>query len=277
MIRSASLVATLLILLGTTACGGDDAGDSGDPDATGGRATGTGGGGPGSGGSDSGTGGTVVVDPDSGFGETYAGTYHLGPVDWEESAWHNACAPYTSELQELEGDILAGLQTGKMDGSRLCDSCVIITAGETSIVARVVTYGDTGPNDIDLSPAACAALSGDAGCDVWPRDMSWQFAMCPDTGNIAYQFQTEANEWWTSFWVRNSRLPITKVEVQSTNHPSFTELPIGGGGDGTITDGGGFGAGEFTLRVTSVDGQVITDTFPSFAPGGTLWSTTNFE
>jgi hypothetical protein len=69
-----------------------------------------------------------------------------------------------------------------------------------------------------------------------------------------------------TFWVRNARLPITKVDVQSTNHPSFTELSIGDAGDGT-----------FTLRVTAVDGQVITDTFPSFTPGGALWSAGNFQ
>ncbi len=42
------------------------------------------------------------------------------------------------------------------------------------------------------------------------------------------------------------------------------------GTDGTLTDGGGFGAGAFTIRVTGVDGRVVTDTFPSFKGGDVL-------
>jgi len=37
--------------------------------------------------------------------------------------------------------------------------------------------------------------------------------------------------------------------------------------DGTLNDDGGLGEGQFTLRLIALDGQVITDTFPSFEPG----------
>jgi hypothetical protein len=264
------------LLVCSLACSGESDGTTGDPAdsggaaATGGRATG---GQPSTGG---GSGGTSPVDPGAGFGETFAGVFHLGPVDWEESVWNNACSPYDPAVIASEGQVLAGLQTGHMDGGRLCDACVLITAADgTQVNARVVTYGDTGPNDIDVSPAACAALTGDAGCDVWPREMTWQFAQCPDTGRIAYQFQTGANVWWTSFWVRNARLPLASVEVQSANHPAFTALEWNT--DGTVNDGSGFGDGEFTLRLTAVDGQTITDTFPGFTPGELLESSGNFE
>ena len=98
-----------------------------------------------------------------------------------------------------------------------------------------------------------------------------ELAKCPDTGKLRYQFQTGANVDWTSLWVRNQSVPVTKVEVESTYHPSFIELQRGG--DGTVTDAAGFGAGAFTLRITGMDGQVITDMIPSFSPGEEVSST----
>lgn len=259
------LVVGLLASLLLMACGSDDSssGDSGSDDATAGD-------------DDSDDGGeTPLVDPDSGLGETFTGEYHLGPVDWEESVWTNGCSPYDPAVMEAEGEILAGVETGHIDGGRLCDACVLITADNgNQINARLVTYGATDPNDIDLSPAACRALSGSADCDVWPRDMTWQFARCPDTGRIAYQFQTEANEWWTSFWVRNARLPIATVEVECANH-GFTDLRRAS--DGTLNDDSGFGAGDFTIRVTAINGQTVTDTFSGFNPGELLESSGQFE
>lgn len=235
---------------------------------------------PAAGGVGGGGGTTSTVTPPVGtgptYGDPYSGQYNLGPVDWEESAWHNACAPYPASVQREEGLILAGLATGHMDGGRLCDACIRITTAEgKSTVARVVTYGDTGPNDLDLSPGACTALSGTPGCEAWPRQMSWQFTQCPDTGKISYQFQTEASAWWSSLWVRNARVPLQKVEVKSTKHATWFALQRAG--DGTLTDAGGFGEGAFTLRVTAVDGQQIEETFSTFPAGALVESSQQFK
>jgi expansin (peptidoglycan-binding protein) len=143
-----------------------------------------------------------------------------------------------------------------------------------SAVLRVVTYGDTTSNSIDVSPDAYAILNS----GEYPRAMTWQFAKCPDTGKIVYEFQTGSSEWWTSLWVRNARVPISKVEVQSPNHAAYFALTRGS--DGTLTDGGGFGNGSFTIRVSGVDGQQITDTFawPSAGIAGqTLTGQGNFQ
>jgi expansin (peptidoglycan-binding protein) len=212
------------------------------------------------------------------FGETHQGQYHEGPVNFSEQPWHNACAPgggYAAELREttgLGGEYLAGVSNA-LYGGDACDACILVkTAAGRSIVARVVTYGDTNdPGDIDVSPSVYSALN----TGEYPRTMTWQFAKCPDTGTLRYEFQTGANEWWTSFWVRNPRVPVTKVDIESANHSSFAELRRET--DGTLNDDGGFGAGSFTLRLTGMDGQVVTDTFPSFSPGQIIVSTQQFQ
>jgi expansin (peptidoglycan-binding protein) len=213
------------------------------------------------------------------YGQAYTGgQFHLGPVDWAETQWHNACAPatkYAPAIQQAEGTLLAGLWNGIANVAGYCDACIAVTtAMGKSAVLRVVTYGDTTSNSIDVSPDAYAILNS----GEYPRAMTWQFAKCPDTGKIVYEFQTGSSEWWTSRWVRNARVPISKVEVQSPNHAAYFALTRGS--DGTLTDGGGFGNGSFTIRVSGVDGQQITDTFawPSAGIAGqTLTGQGNFQ
>jgi expansin len=194
------------------------------------------------------------------YGQPFAGgQYNLGPVDYAETQFHNACAPgtkYASAVQQAEGALLAGLWNGIPDVAGYCDACIWVTTGKgKSALLRVVTYGDTSPNSIDVSPEAYQILN----TGEYPRDMTWQFAECPASGPMTYEFQTGANQWWTSLWVRNARVPLSRVEVQSQNHPSFIELQRGG--DGTLTDGGGFGMGKFSIRSTGVDNQQVVDTF----------------
>ena len=241
---------------GTAGSGTAGSGTSGSGNAGSGTA--------GSGTAGSGTGGSGTAGAGGGALVTYGmpytdGQYNLGPVDYSESQWHNACAPgtkYAPAVQAAEGVLLAGLWVGIPNVADLCDACIWVTTGKgKSALLRVVTYGDTTSDSIDVSPEAFAIL--DSG--EFPRTMTWQLAKCPDTGPLLYEFQTGANEWWTSLWVRSARVPVEKVEVKSVNHASF--VPLQRGGDGTLTDGGGFGNGPFTIRVTGIDGQQVTDTF----------------
>jgi expansin len=224
-------------------------------------------------------GGAPPTTAGSTYGEVHSGQFHLGPVDFAETDWPNACAPeggYISSLRDstgLGGEYLAGVSNSFNAGGAVCDACILINTGTgRSIVARVVTYGVTNqPGDIDVSPSVYASLN----TGEYPRSMNWQYSKCPDTGSLRYEFQTGSNIWWTSLWVRNPRLPVTKVEVKSKNHSNF--IPMARGGDGTLTDASGFGEGEFTLRLTAIDGQIVTDTFPSFTPGQMVFSSNQFQ
>ena len=269
--RLAILSASLVVV---GACGSSDD-DAGAATARGGAAgssaagAGAGGSAPQAGAAGT-TGGTTSSGGVSGalvtYGDPYTGgQFHLGPVDWEESSFHNACAPgggYAPAIRKAEGQLLAGLWGGIPNVAGYCDACIhVVTGMGKSAVLRVVTYGDTTPNSIDVSPEAFQIL--DSG--EFPRTMTWQLAKCPDTGPVVYEFQTGSSEWWTSLWVRNARVPLKSVEVKSPNHAAFT--PLARGGDGTLTDGTGFGNGAFMLKLTGVDGQVVTDMFAWPAAG----------
>ncbi len=298
--KRASLVGCLVLGSLLAACGGDDkdgtdgalggdSGDSGGSQAQGGGGSKTGGsskagassGGKASAGSSSGgSGNGKPTDSADTFGEPHEGVYHLGPVDFEQTEWHNACAPadlkYRSELREtvgLGGELLAGVANELAQAGGVCDACILIeTAMGKSVVARVVTYGvEHAAGDIDVSPAVWEAIHQGEN----PRRQTWRFARCPEAGNLQYEFQTLASQYWSSLWVRNPRVPLTKLEVKSSNHASFVTMERGT--DGTFTDAGGFGPGPFTFRLTAMDGQVITDELPGFEPGQLVESTQQFE
>jgi expansin (peptidoglycan-binding protein) len=241
----------------TNSAGGAANGAGGHATSGAGGTKSSGGSGPASGGA---TGGG---DP---YGQVYSGgQFHLGPVDYDQTQWPNACAPgtkYAADIRAVEGNLLAGLWNGIPNVASYCDACISVKTdkGKTAIL-RVVTYGDTTTNSIDVSPEAYAILNS----GEYPRSMQWQFVKCPDTGKVMYEFQTGSSEWWTSLWVRNARVPLTKVEVKSPNHTSFVELARGS--DGTLTDGKGFGKGSFTIQLTGMDGQTYSDTFDWPAAG----------
>jgi expansin (peptidoglycan-binding protein) len=277
--QNSALCLAVFTLLGMAACSASSASngsslggnDSGAGTSSGASSSGASSGGASSSGAGIGDGGPSPSQADATdatdgglvtYGKAYTdGVYNLGPVDYSESQFHNACAPltkYDPRVQAVEGTLLAGLWNGIPDTENYCDACIWVVTGKgKSAMLRVVTYGETTTDSIDTSPQAFSVLNE----SEYPRIMTWQLAKCPDTGPMMYEFQTGSSEYWTSLWVRNARVPLAKVEVESTNHKTWFELQRGNG-DGTLTDANGFGVGTFTIRSTGVDGQQVTDTFP---------------
>lgn len=207
----------------------------------------------------------IDAGPPRPLGEEHTGEYHLGPVEWTGSFW-NACAPYPEAIQAIEGSLLAGLSNELASSGALCDACIEVTTERgRSVVARVVTYGVTqAPGNIDLSQAAFDAIHD----GEHPRTMRWRLVSCPTAEPLYLQFQSGAHVDWTSFWVRNPRVVIERVEVRSARHASFAALRRAA--DGTFNDDTGFGPGDFTIRVIGVDGSTYEETFGGFAPGELL-------
>ncbi|MBN2672998.1 MAG: hypothetical protein JXX29_15050, partial [Deltaproteobacteria bacterium] len=207
------------------------------------------------------------------YGEPFTGgEYHLGPVDWDETVWVNGCRPYPVEIQALEGNYLAKVSTTLNLNGELCDTCIFISTGQgNSLIARVVGSATNTMNSIDVSETVYDELNA----GEWPRVMTWQLVKCQDTGKIQYQYSAGANPWWTAVWVRNSRIPIEKVEVLSDTHTDWYTLTREV--DGSYTCDDGFGQGEFTIKVTAIDGQTIEDTFSAFTAGQIAESSGQFE
>jgi expansin (peptidoglycan-binding protein) len=204
------------------------------------------------------------------WGDVHTGQYNLGPVEWSGS-FNNACSPYPSSIETLEGDMLAGLSNEVASAGDYCDACIYMeTDAGRNLILRVVTYGvSKGAGDVDLSQEAFSVLSA----GEYPRSMSWQLVQCPTVDPLWFQFQTQASQYWTSLWVRNPAEKVDGLEVQSPNHSSWFALTRGT--DGTFTDSSGFGSGNFSLKVTGDDGETLTQSFGSFSGGSLLQGTGN--
>ncbi|MFO0554162.1 MAG: hypothetical protein U0271_37625 [Polyangiaceae bacterium] len=273
MTRALGFVLGFAMLWGANGCGDDS--------STGGNGSGASGqGGDTGSGATSGEGGFVAVPPGSEtFGDVHEGSYHLGPVDFAETAFHNSCAPYPTEVQNLTGPFLAGIDQSLNGDGNLCDACALVTTrlGKQVLVHVVTTGVSNAPGDMDMSPDAYDLIHEDdpQGTPENPRPMNWQLARCPENGNILLQFQTGANPYWTSLWVRNARMPFDHVAVRSTNHADWFSLRRET--DGTLNDDGGFGEGAFDLQFVSVDGQTIEVTLQGFEPGSLVDTGVQFQ
>jgi hypothetical protein len=219
------------------------------------------------------------------FGDPHSGNFWLGPVDYSESKFNNACGPaqgtYPPFFQQLYGSYLMGLaneaklQALVAGNGQLCDVCAELVANGVTLVARVVTYGDeTGPNDIDVSPEARAALAGDTN-----HTCVWRFVTCPTKNPIYYTFDDRewSNTWYFRLWVRNARVPVAEVEYRLG---SGAWAKLSGQSDGAWeADSRDFSAG-FTVRVTSIEGKTVEDAIPgigTFDPNQGVASHANFE
>jgi hypothetical protein len=236
----------------------------------------------------SGAASSPVVVTDAGmtyFGDTHSGNFWIGPVDYSESQWHNACGPsdghYPALIQQLYGDYIMGLSNQltldklSAGAGQLCDVCAELTANGHTLIAHVVTYGDeTGVNDIDVSTQVDSALGGGA-----KRTLTWRFVSCPTVNPIYYTFDDRgwSNTWYFRVWVRNARVPVAKVEYQLAGSGWAT---LNWQNDGAWeVDSRDFSAG-FTLRVTAIDGQTIEDAIPgigTFDPNAGVASKANFQ
>jgi hypothetical protein len=225
-----------------------------------------------------GTSGASTTTPQGGasvilYGSPYTNVnMWYGPVDFAESAFHNACgledgSVYPSVIQNLYGNYLIGL-----DGNNIpkveshCDNCAQLTANGITIIARIVTYGtENGVNAIDLSPQAQTALG--LSSSNWKG--TWQFCSCPTNGTpIYYEFDSRQwspqNFWYMRIWVRNQHLPVTLLETKlgSANWVAASQESDGA----WQTQSGVDFSGGFQVRVTAVDGQQMVDAIP--APTG---------
>jgi hypothetical protein len=219
------------------------------------------------------------------FGDSHAGNFWLGPVDFAETEYNNACSPSDGEypplIQQLYGDYLMGVanevKLGNLVAShgQLCDTCAELTANGVTIIAHVITYGqETGPNDIDVSPQAREALQG-----ATNYTLTWRFVSCPTQNPIYYTFDGRdwSNYWYFRVWIRNSRVPVAKVEYQ-LGGAGWTEADWQS--DGAWQAASADFSKGFSLRVTSIEGAIIEDALPgigTFDPDAGIASQANFE
>ena len=170
---------------------------------------------------------------------------------------------------------VAAFDTTSYAGSAACGACVKVKGPDGEVTVRIV---DSCPgcdaNHLDLSRSAFAKIAEPSRGRV---PVSFSTVACNVSGSIAYHFKDGSSKYWTAIQIRNHRLPIAKVEYQSTGG-AFVEMKredynyfVESKGVGDLPSG-------LVLRVTAADGQSVEEKLAGEIPSDkTVDGTKNFD
>ena len=149
--------------------------------------------------------------------------------------------------------MVAAMNMPQYQNSQSCGMCVEVTGPKATIVVRIVDLcPECTSGHLDLSEQAFEKIA-DKSAGVVP--ITWTPVACQVTGPISFRFKEGSTQWWMGVQLRNSRLPVKKIELlngsswatleqQSYNYYLAPNMP---------------GPGPFTFRLTSTTDQQITD------------------
>jgi expansin (peptidoglycan-binding protein) len=158
--------------------------------------------------------------------------------------------------------MVAAINASDYATSIYCGGYVEVTGPKGTIVVRIVDKcPECAPGDLDLSQSAFAQIANVIDGRV---PISWRIVTPAQSGPIRYQFKDGSNQWWTAVQIRNHRTMIFKVEYLTVNgYKNLTRVDYN-----YFLDASGMGPGPYTLRVTDIYGNVLTDSGIALVPNG---------
>lgn len=167
--------------------------------------------------------------------------------------------------------MVAAINAPQYFNSQSCGLCAEVTGPKGRIVVRIVDLcPECRAGDLDLSEQAFAAIEE---MSAGRASIAWVPQPCAVQGPIAIRFKEGSSQWWLALQVRNSRLPIRKIEMQTP--AGFTALEQQE--YNYAINSNNPGSGPYTLRITAVDGQQLTETGITFQEGGVVQGTQQFR
>lgn len=152
--------------------------------------------------------------------------------------------------------MVAAMNSVQWANSAVCGMCVEVTGPKGDANKIVIRIVDLCPEckmgDLDLSKEAFALIADPVAGRV---KISWQQVECAVSGPLSYRFKEGSTQYWMGVQVRNSKLPINKLEVQKSG--SFVAMNPESYGYYTLNSPG---PGPFTFRMTATSGEQVTET-----------------
>jgi expansin (peptidoglycan-binding protein) len=153
---------------------------------------------------------------------------------------------------------VAAINAPDWDNSAWCGACARVEGPNGNVTVRIVDLcPECASGDLDLSPEAFEQI---APIERGRVPISWTFVTCGVSGPVKYRYKDGTNQWWTAVQVLNHALPVVSLEWSSdgssfhlTQRQDYNYF----------LDDAGFGEGSVTVRITAIDGQVLTDELPA--------------
>lgn len=184
----------------------------------------------------------------------------LGKPETGVATYYAATGAGNCSFDATPNDLdVAAMDETEYAGSAACGECVAVQGPKGQVTVRVVDRcPECEVGHLDLSKEAFAKIA-DVSAGRVP--ITWQVVACDVAGNVAYHYKDGTSQYWTAIQVRNHRLPVAKLELQKGG--AFVEVQRAEYNYFVVSDGAG--PGPVTVRVTSIDGQTLTDTLPAAA------------
>jgi expansin (peptidoglycan-binding protein) len=177
---------------------------------------------------------------------------HTGDATYYTEANGSGNCSFDPSPQDL---MIGALNYVDYADSGLCGAFLEVTGPRATITIRVVDQCPGCPaGDIDLSPQAFAAI---ADLSAGRVPITWRIVSPTINGPIRYRFKEGSSQWWTAVQVRNHRNPIATVEYRDGSGQFVSAARQS---YNYFVAFGGMGPGPYTIRVTDIYGNVLTDT-----------------
>jgi len=202
-----------------------------------------------------------------------ASTTPLGVDQHGDGTYYGATGAGACSFDPSPNDLdVAAMNAPQYAGSAVCGECVFVTGPKGSVTLRIVDLcPECKSGDLDMSQEAFAKIADVSAGRV---KITWHVVPCAVSGNVAYRFKEGSSQYWTAIQVRNSKLPIEKLEWEKQGawmnvaRESYDYFVIASG-VGTTN--------PFNVRITAIDGQTITDTLPGVLDGQVVQGASQFK
>jgi expansin (peptidoglycan-binding protein) len=215
-------------------------------------------------------------DGGGGGGDPGGGPRTIGQSEDGEATYYDATGAGNCSFDATPNDLLvAALNATEYDNAAVCGECLKVDGPNGSVTIRVVDKcpGCRANGGIDLSPQAFGMISPLSAGRI---SVKLTLVTCNVTGPLAYRYKDGSSQYWTAVEVMNHKLPITKMEYQVNG--AFTDMPRQDYNYFLADSGVGAQPSGLVVRVTSSDGQQITDTLPNtFSSTAWMQGTSQFK
>ncbi|MGH7297776.1 MAG: expansin EXLX1 family cellulose-binding protein [Polyangiaceae bacterium] len=202
----------------------------------------------------------------SGGGATTLGQPEQGVATYYAATGDGACGfgPSPGNLD------VAAMDQPEWGGSAVCGECVAVTGPKGSVTVRIVDLcPECEAGHLDLSQQAFGQIADLSAGNV---PITWQVVSCVVSGNVTYQIKDGSSQYWTAIQVRNSRLPVAKLEWLQSG--AWTDVARADYDYFVVASG--VGPGSYQVRITSAQGATLQDTLPPVQAGALVQGSGQF-
>ena len=255
------------------ACGGSD--DDSNASSSGGTSSSSGGDGSSSSSSTSSSSGTTTSSgstTSSGGTSTFGGQVQQGQITFYTEADGSGACGFDKTPNDLD---IGAFNNDDYAASATCGGCIAIKGPKGNVTVRIVDRcPGCSSHGIDLSPSAFEKVADKIQGRV---SVTWQAVACKVTGNIAYHFQEGSSKFYTAIQMRNHKVPVAKLEYKNAAG-TYVDIERKTYNYFVVQKGVGDQPNGLSLRVTSVDGQVLEDKLPgTITPDKTIDGAAQFK